>query len=119
LIEGDCPCGVTLPRVLPIAGRVADALRLPGGQIVAGEAMAQTFSKTPHAVLQFQIHQQSDYSIVIRCVPAQGGDSLAAIDTAVENVRVIVDNKVPVRLEILDNIPHDGGKTRFIKSDVK
>jgi phenylacetate-CoA ligase len=113
-----CPCGVTLPRITAVAGRLTDALRLPSGRVVPGEGMAQAFSKTPHAVLQFQIHQLADYSVTVRCVPSSDPTAMVAINKAVDNVRFIVDNTVPVRLEILDNIPHDGGKIRFIKCDV-
>lgn len=117
-VAGACACGVTLPRISAISGRVSDAMHLPGGEIVAGEALTQTFRNAPTAVRQFQIHQQGDFSIIVRCVRGSDSDSDAKIHAAVEEIRAIVMNKVPVSLELVDNIPHDGGKSRFIKSDI-
>ncbi|WP_186759076.1 phenylacetate--CoA ligase family protein [Arthrobacter alpinus] len=117
-MQGVCPCGVNLPRISAISGRVSDALHLPGGEVIAGEALTQTFRNAPSAVRQFQVHQQSDFSIVVRCVPGSADDAKSLIHLAVDEIRTIVMNKVLVSLEIVDNIPHDGGKVRFIKSDV-
>ncbi|MEO6944861.1 MAG: hypothetical protein ABI053_09140 [Lacisediminihabitans sp.] len=117
-IDGLCSCGVTLPRIRPVSGRVSDAMRLPDGQSVAGEALTMAFSITPEAVRQFQIHQQSDYSIVIRCVPGDGANAKEEIDLAVDRFRNLMDHRVPVSLEIVEQIAHDGGKIRYIKSDV-
>lgn len=117
-VAGECPCGVTLPRIEPVSGRVSDAIHLPDGHVVPGESLTQTFRTAVHAVRQFQVHQQVDHSIVIRCVPAAGSDARNAIDAAVARVREIVMDKVPVRLEIVDSIPHVGGKIRYILSDV-
>ncbi|MET4780332.1 phenylacetate-CoA ligase [Glaciihabitans sp. UYNi722] len=117
-IAGPCACGITLPRIEHVTGRISEAMRMPDGQIVAGEALSQTFSRNPAAVRQFQIHQQADYSIVIRCIPGGDPDARRDIDSAIDQVRDIVRNKVPVRLEIVESIAHDGGKIRYIKSDL-
>jgi phenylacetate-CoA ligase len=118
-IVGECPCGITLPRICPVAGRVTDNFRLPDGRIVPGEPLAQTFSRTPDAVRQFQIHQLADYSIVVRCVPNDTPGARAAIDQAMARFRDIFASEVPIRLELLETIPHDGGKIRFIMSDAR
>jgi phenylacetate-CoA ligase len=118
-IDGTCECGVTLPRIAPIGGRVSENLRLPDGQVVAGEGLAPTFNATPYAVRQFQIHQGSDYSVTLRCVPGPSPTAREDIDRVVGRLRSILNDKVPVRLEIVDKIPHDGGKVRYITSDVK
>ena len=115
----DCPCGVTLPRIRPVSGRVSDVFRLPDGRIVPGEPLAQTFSRTPDAVREFQIHQLPDCSIVVRCVPNDTPGALAEIDQAMDRFRDVFQHAVPIRLELLDHIAHDGGKIRFIKSDAR
>jgi len=117
-ISGTCACGRTLPRIASVSGRVVEALHMPDGQIVAGVGMTQSFSQVPSAVRQFQIHQQDDYSIIVRCVPGVHPDALAVIDRAIEDLRVIIADKVPIRLELLERIPHIGGKFRYIMSDV-
>ncbi len=118
LIDGVCACGVTLPRIGAVAGRVTEAAHLPGGEVIAGDFLTEIFVKSPQAVRQFQIHQQADYSIVLRCILGSSPDSRSAVDEVVQELRNIVNDSVPVRLELVDSIPHDGGKIRYIKSDV-
>lgn len=117
-IEGECSCGVTLPRISSVSGRVTDATRLPNGQVIAGDFLTEIFVNYPQAVRQFQVHQQADYSITLRCIPGASSTSQAEMDAVVRQLREIVEDAVPVRLEIVDEIPHDGGKIRYIKSDV-
>ncbi len=117
-IAGRCACGVTLPRIANVAGRVSEALHLPDGRVVAGEGLTQLFSGAVDQVRQFQVHQLSDYSIVVRCVPAPDENAVAAIERSVDRIRDIVRGSVPVRLELVTTIPHDGGKIRYIRSDV-
>jgi len=117
-IAGPCACGVTLPRIAPVAGRVTEALRMPDGQLVAAEGLTQTFSIEPESVRQFQIHQRADYSVFIRVVVGRQSDALAAIERAISRFRLLLGDKVPITWEIVDSIPHDGGKVRYIKSDV-
>lgn len=117
-ITGVCRCGVTLPRISSVSGRVTDATRLPNGQVIAGDFLTEIFVNYPQAVRQFQVHQQTDYSITLRCIPGTSATSRAEMDGVVHQLREIVEDAVPVRLEIVDEIPHDGGKIRYIKSDV-
>ena len=116
-IDGPCPCGVSLPRIQPIRGRQADALRLPSGQVVAGEGLAQIFSRHPGAVRQFQIHQVADRSVVLRCISAQAPDSARDIETVGANLRNLLDHEVDVTVELVDRIPHAGGKVKCVTSD--
>lgn len=117
-IDGVCSCGVTLPRISSVAGRVTDAARLPDGQVIAGDFLTEIFVPHPQAVRQFQVHQQKDYSITLRCIPGASATWQAEVDDVVTQLREIVRDTVPVRLEVVDEIPHDGGKIRYIKSDL-
>lgn len=117
-IEGACACGVTLPRIAAVAGRVTEAAHLPNGQVIAGDFLTEIFVKYPQAARQFQVHQQADYSIILRCIPGASASAREEIDTVANELRSIVKNTVPVTLELVDTIPHDGGKIRYIKSDV-
>ncbi|UIJ36278.1 phenylacetate--CoA ligase family protein [Allobranchiibius sp. GilTou73] len=118
-IDAPCACGVTLPRIQPISGRQTDALRLPGGQVVAGEGLAQIFSRHPGAVRQFQIHQISDRSVVLRCVSAHRPDSARDIQVVASNLRELLDHQVKVAVVLVDRIPHAGGKVRCVTSDAR
>ena len=113
-----CSCGVTFPRIRPVSGRTSDVLHLPNGQSVAGEGLAQIFSSTPDAVRQFQIRQAADYSITIKCVMGSSPDATRDIQSALIRFREIVHDSVSVQLDLVDSIPHDGGKTRYLVSEV-
>jgi phenylacetate-CoA ligase len=114
----DCPCGVTLPLLSPVAGRTTEVLHLPTGQAVAGEGLAQLFSFAPTAVRQFQIHQRADYSIDLRVVRGTAPDAEARIAEAADRFRKVVREAVPVRVLEVESIAHDGGKVRYLSSDV-
>ncbi|WP_375492349.1 phenylacetate--CoA ligase family protein [uncultured Jatrophihabitans sp.] len=113
-----CACGVTLPRIRQVAGRVTETLRLPNGQIIVGDPLGPVFSRVPHPARKYQLHQHADYSIVVRCVPNPGARARADVDAAIEELRSAVGHQVPVRLEIVEQIGHDGGKIRFITSEL-
>jgi phenylacetate-CoA ligase len=113
-----CPCGITLPLISSVAGRTSEVLRLPTGQSVAGEGLAQIFSRVPSAVRQFQIHQRADYSIDLLVVPGDSAAAVAEIQTAAARFRGVLRDSVVVRLELVSHIPHDGGKVRYLLSDV-
>lgn len=117
-ISGPWRCGMTLPRIKPVSGRLTEAAYLPGGRVVAGEALAQVFSKVPEAVRQFQIHQLEDYSLKVLCIPSTAPDAAHSIGRVVEQLREMVNDEVPVHLQIVEDIAHDGGQIRYIRSDI-
>jgi phenylacetate-CoA ligase len=118
-LDHPCPCGVTLPLIGTVAGRTSEVLHLPNGQSVAGEGLAQIFSLTPEAVRQFQIHQRSDYSIDVSVVLNDVPDARRAAEDGVARFRRVLREAVPVRLCTVDVIPHDGGKVRYLVSDLE
>jgi phenylacetate-CoA ligase len=113
-----CPCGVTLPLLEPVQGRISDALRLASGLVVAGEGLNALFHPFPGAVRQFQLRQDADHSLTLRCVRGSDPDADAQLRKVVERLETLVRGEVPVRLELVDSIPHDRGKARTIVSAV-
>lgn len=116
--EKDCACGLPYRRMESVGGRITDAVILPNGEVIAGEALAQAFSKVAEAVRQFEIHQQGDHSITVRVIP-RGDPDDPRINLALDGIRRSVQGSVPVLCEIVDSIPHVGGKIRYIRSDVE
>lgn len=112
-----CPCGRSLPRIDPVRGRTSDRLILPSGRTLAGEGLTQLFARYPGAVRQFQIHQQADGSVVLRCVRGPAVDADSSIDAVRQRLVELVRGEVEVRPELVDDIAHVGGKTAFIVSD--
>lgn len=117
-LSGACACGVTLPRIASVQGRVSDALRMPDGQVIAGEGLTQICSRYPDAVRQFQIVQHEDFSITVKFVLGEEADAPSRLPLIIGHLTDIVRGKVPVVPEIVDEIPHDGGKVRYIRSEL-
>jgi phenylacetate-CoA ligase len=116
--EGPCPCGVTLPLLEPVRGRISDRLRMPSGLVVAGEGLNALFHPFPGAVRQFQLRQEADHSLTLRCVRGSDPDADAQMRAVVARLESLVRGEVPVRLELVDAIPHDRGKARTVVSQV-
>jgi phenylacetate-CoA ligase len=115
---GACPCGITFPLLEPVLGRITDALRFPSGLVVAGEPLCGLFHEWPEAVRQFQLRQEADHSLTLRCVRGSDPDADDIMRRVVERLTAKVRGEVSVRLELVDAIPHDRGKQRFILSAV-
>lgn len=117
LLPGTCACGRGLPRLGAISGRSSDAVRLPDGTTIAG-ALGHIFDDFPLAIRQFEIVQDEDYSVTLRCIPSDRPDAQTGIDAATEKLRFATKGIVPVAVETVDSIPQVGGKMRFIRSAV-
>ena len=116
--EGACPCGITFPMLEPVRGRITDMLRFPSGLIVSGDGILAIFDPWPDAVRQFQLRQERDYSLTLRCVRGSDANADRIMRKVVEEVRATARYEVPVRLELVDEIRHDRGKQRIIVSEV-
>jgi len=116
--EGACPCGITFPMLEPVRGRITDMLRFPSGLIVSGDGILAIFDPWPDAVRQFQLRQERDYSLTLRCVRGSDANADRIMRKVVEEVRATARYEVPVRLELVDEIRHDRGKQRIVVSDV-
>lgn len=117
LLPGTCACGRGLPRLGAISGRSSDAVRLPDGTTIAG-ALGHIFDDSPLTIRQFEIVQEADYSVTLRCIPSDASDAQRGIDAAAARLRFATKGLVPVIVELVDSIPQVGGKMRFIRSAV-
>ncbi|WP_343899870.1 phenylacetate--CoA ligase family protein [Arthrobacter rhombi] len=114
-LDGPCSCGMTTPRIGSVAGRTSDELTLPSGALVATVNLTNLCDEYIDDVKQFQIHQYADMSIELRLVmksTSNVGENIA------EELREMVNFEVPVALKIQDEIAHDGGKIRYMTSDI-
>ena len=115
--EGECSCGVTLPRIQPPDGRTTDLIRLPSGRTL-GHRLMGMFGAHPESVKLFQIHQRSDYTIVVRVVKGDDPRSDEKIGQAVDALRNRISHEVPITIEEIDELPYSGGKIKYVISDV-
>jgi phenylacetate-CoA ligase len=112
-----CSCGRSLPLLNPVKGRISDTLHLPNGLRIAGDYLTTLFDHEPGAVEAFQVLQDARGELSLRCIPGSGKGSLEII----ESVRKALSGKAgqAVTVEQVTSIRHDGGKTRFIRSEYK
>lgn len=100
-----------------IDGRNGDCIYLPDGTHVA--TLSALFTGTKN-IVEAQIHQQQDYSLVIRYVPKneQYADDLELVKNML--VDRIGSHTVPFSFVRMEKLPRTArGKLRYIVSDVK
>ncbi len=108
-----CPCGRTLPLIDSVKGRETESFILPSGKIVSGEYLTTIFDSTPDIVRGFRVVQHGDLSITVECVPS--------CESVIPHVRQVVEafsrkigDEVSVDCAIVQTLPHDRGKIRFV-----
>ncbi|MCX7523028.1 hypothetical protein OSC27_12160 [Microbacterium sp. STN6] len=115
-ILAPCACGRPHSRISPVRGRTSDFLVLPSGKVILG-GLTGLYAGANEYVRQFQLHQQADYSIIVRCLLTEHPDAVEVAEKRLAALRANVDGEVPVSLEIVDEIRPTRGKFRFIMSD--
>lgn len=119
-LKGRCPCGVSLPLIDHVKGRVTDVIRLKSGKLISGDHLTTIFDGVPDLVEEFQVIQHSDYSVSVRVVPSgNDGANLVKIKGIVDDFAKKIDFEVEVKMEVVDHIQHDKGKIRFVVSELK
>ncbi|TKB46141.1 phenylacetate--CoA ligase family protein [Thalassotalea mangrovi] len=118
-LERECSCGLPFPLIDKVKGRVTDVIKLPNGNIIAGDFLTTIFDNEPDTVHEFQIHQREDYSITLKCVLGDAPNARANCDKKIKELEELVANEISISLCFVDNIKHDNGKTRYIISDIK
>lgn len=118
LDEGPCDCGIGLPRMDGVKGRVSDSLRLSGGRILSGDYLTTIFDAHPEAVDGFQVVQRRADELLLRVVPRAAPGTDAVLAAVVAGLEAKCAGEARVRLERVARIAHDGGKTRFIVREV-
>ena len=118
LMAGHCECGSKFPVMGPVKGRITDLIRFPDGSCVPGDFMTTIFDHAPDSVRGFQVIQHYDYSVTIRYIPASA-DSGKIVEDVCQKLRMRFEtHSVSVNSEVVSEIPHDRGKTRFVISEL-
>jgi phenylacetate-CoA ligase len=114
-----CSCGVTLPLMSSVLGRVTDRFFLPGGDSLSGEYLTTLFDDCVELVQRFQVRQKADYSIDLLVVPAtEERPAMLALERIRERLEHKVNRAVPVSLKLVSEIPSKGGKLQYVVSEV-
>ena len=77
------------------------------------------FNESPDAIYAFQVHQKADYSITLLVVPERScAEWPVAVEKAKRDLLQRTGGQVAVEVEIVEEIPSDGGKPRVVVSEV-
>lgn len=105
-----CDCGLPFPVIAPIKGRESDYLFTENGEKVFG--LNAAFDDYPDYVEGYQFVQHKDLTVTLKIVPRSG-----VSDKKINEIFIKIQSFYPsvrFNLEIVDTIPHDAGKIRFI-----
>ncbi|NGP75946.1 phenylacetate--CoA ligase family protein [Balneolaceae bacterium YR4-1] len=115
LLTKKCSCGLSLPLMDKVKGRISDNIELPNGTVLSGEYLTTIFDNYTETVKQFQVIQHKSDNITIKVVLS---GSYHENNNVVSNVRdkleKRINNQVKLRFECVERIPKKGGKIQFI-----
>lgn len=120
LLSTPCSCGLPMPLMAEVQGRVSNTIVTPSGIHVDGVYLSSLFDGLYDIVSQFQIRQFKDYRVVIFvCLQ----DRNSVYHACLENVRNALVKKtkgeISIEIEVVDRIADDRGKIRYIISDIR
>ncbi len=118
-LKSECSCGLPFPLLDKVKGRESECLRLRDGGVIAGEFLTTIFDDSPDAVESFQIRQEADYSILLICVVGCDKTKRLICEEKRQQLSELVRGNVEVRLRFVERIDHEGGKIRYIVSNVE
>ena len=114
LLNEPCTCGLTLPLLDKVKGRISDNIKLPDGTTLSGEYLTTIFDDYTNKVKQFQIIQKKNLSIVVK-VKLYIDKDAAFITKVIENeLGQRINNQISLKLEFVSEIKQEKGKLKFI-----
>lgn len=118
IIQGDCSCGRSMPRIEDVTTKAEDIIVRPDGRLISPSVLTHPF-KPMHNLEKSQVIQEDLHNIVIKIVRGPGyreADTVALL----ASFRERVGGDITVRVEYVDDIPSTAaGKYRWVISHVK
>ena len=107
----------------PVMGRISDSLKTLSGRKVPGEYLTTIFDEHHRLVARFSILQKKNYSVEVRVQPSELAlSNRQELNEILEDVSGGLGQKLgegaQVTYQIVDEIPHESGKFRFVKSEL-
>jgi phenylacetate-CoA ligase len=116
LTDEECGCGVRLPLMKSIEGRVVDCIRLPSGRVISPYILVKWMSAKSVGIKQYQIIQEEKNRLLVKVVL----DSRARKGTLTKlalNLRQLITEPVIVETKAVNSIPREtSGKYRIVSS---
>lgn len=108
------------PMIAPVKGRNSEFTITPSGIVVNGEYLTTIFDEYTDYILQFQVHQLENYTVEVKVVVRnQDEQTIKSVEEVLNVLRTKTNHEVEIKSLFVDFIPHDRGKIRYIKCDVK
>lgn len=115
LVNEKCTCGISLPLMDKVQGRVSENIILPNGTVLSGEYLTTIFDEHHKWVKQFQVIQKKEGSIVVKFVLYSHDDkNLGFIDKVYEQLDNRIQQQVDLKFEQVNSITQTKGKLQFI-----
>ena len=116
LVDGQCPCGRTLPLMAPDTGRAVDYVVLSDGREVSPYTV-MTPVEALSGVAQFEILQEEIDRILVRVVPSSSWGEMTR-DTIHRSMNEILPG-VRIEIALVDRIEQQStGKYRIVQSRI-
>ncbi|MBP5366425.1 MAG: phenylacetate--CoA ligase family protein [Bacteroidales bacterium] len=107
------------PKIDFVRGRITDSVHLGDGTKIDGAYLTTICDNYYDLISSYQIYQKKDYSVELRIVLKDGVDmNDSRIYDITNSLRSQLGKTIPFSSEIVDSIPDDRGKKRYIISEI-
>lgn len=115
--DESCNCGVNLPLLKDIKGRIGDFVQTPDGKLISSEFFPHLF-KDIEGIELYQIIQKTKDRIILKIVKNEAY-SQRGLEYVLKNIRLFVGADVGINVKFVDKIPPESsGKRRIVISEV-
>lgn len=114
MIDKKCSCGMELPLMDKVKGRISDNIVLKDGTILSGEFLTTIFDDFTDSVKQFQIIYQKNETILINIVLKDEQHKHQLEKWVKEELGKRVNNQVTLSIHFVEEIKSRNGKLQFV-----
>lgn len=121
-INDECTCGISLPLIKIVNGRVDDLLVATDGRLVPPTVFFPYPFDSVDWIRQFRVLQESRKNLVVQVAPKNNVDAQSLcqiIEAAERKIRELFGEDMEVKFDFVDEIPRDrSGKLRKVVSHI-
>jgi phenylacetate-CoA ligase len=111
LSKEKCPCGINLPLIGLIDGRIIDSFLLPNGRMIHPFTLTLALEHIP-MIAHFQIIQESKDRVSALIVPERNSEAATAFGehgqsraSILRNLREVLGSEINISIDVVDDIP--------------
>lgn len=113
-----CNCGINLPLINNIQGRISDRVLLADGSSISGEFLTTIFDDYADQINGFQVHQRSLYKVEIKVIMVNDANFNDLKLKIIENLKKLHNGLIEFDFILVSEIPHFGGKLKYVINDL-